>query len=77
MLHKNPYNLTSEDLESVKSELMGMVQSREIEPKDRISAAKELTRLVDQIYKYRPAEEPPQDETGGIELLKGLKIVSA
>lgn len=75
MIHENPYKLSSEDLERVKTELLEIVEDPGAEAKDRIAAAKQLSFIYDQVMKYAPTQEEQEAVKDGIEYLKGLTLV--
>lgn len=76
---KNQYKLTEADLEQVKDALVRIATSEEMDPKDRVAAAKEIRGMVDQIQKYRHPEEtksrPVEKEETRQDIFKGMKVV--
>lgn len=82
-LPENPYGLKSADLTKVRTNLIALTSDKNIEPKDRVAAAKVVTQLVDQIWKWNNTGQPIEGaeqsqeviEETNTDPLAGLKVV--
>jgi hypothetical protein len=82
-LPENPYGLKSGDLARVRTNLIALTADKSIDPKDRVAAAKVVTQLVDQIWKWNNTGQPIEGnettqeaaEEVNADPLAGLKVV--
>lgn len=77
MIPQNPYRLKIKDLEQVKTRLLEIVDSPEVETKDRVAAAKQISLIYDQIMKYAAPDVSPKaaEPENAVDPLRGLAIV--